>query len=125
MIYSQQLWRVLDQVLHVVGTCYGYPCNLQIFDVDTKSWRVDKFKTNEGLTLWPKGQPVAVDKKLYQYDFHFENLSGFDLVTNKWIKTKVHMHDRDEYVPGKVYISSEVLMKYIIYILRILEQLKL
>ena len=31
----------------------------------------------------------------------------------------------DEYVPGKVYISSEVLMKYIIYILRILEQLKL
>lgn len=37
------------------------------------------------------------------------------MVTNKWIKIKVHMHDRDEYVPGKVHISSEVLMKYYIY----------
>ena len=25
------------------------------------------------------------------------------------------MHARDEYVPGKVHISSEVLMKYYIY----------
>ena len=35
------------------SAAYRYPIDLQILDVDTKSWRVNKFKTNEGLILCP------------------------------------------------------------------------
>ena len=35
------------------SAAYSYPIDLQILDVDTKCWRVNKFKTNEGLILCP------------------------------------------------------------------------
>ncbi|XP_030940387.1 uncharacterized protein LOC115965333 [Quercus lobata] len=58
-------------------------CPLQIYDVHTKCWRLHEFINKDGFYLFPRGQPVAVDSKFYWYEFNYQCLAAFDVVTNE------------------------------------------
>nr|POE77298.1 hypothetical protein CFP56_45200 [Quercus suber] len=71
-------------------------CPLQIYDVHTKCWRQQEFINKDGFYLFPRGQPVAVDSKFYWYEFNYQCLVAFDVITNEWSLAYVPIHDSDE-----------------------------
>ncbi|XP_065631081.1 uncharacterized protein LOC112018956 [Quercus suber] len=79
----------------VVGSTLQ-PRPLQIYDVHTKCWRLHEFINKDGFYLFPRGQPVAVDSKFYWYEFNYQCLAAFDVVTNEWSLGYVPIHDSDQ-----------------------------
>ena len=53
-------------------------------------------QNNDGFYLFPRGQPVAVDSKFYWYEFNYQCLAAFDVVTNEWSLAYVPIHDSHE-----------------------------
>ena len=71
-------------------------CPLQIYDVHTKCWRLHEFINKDGFYLFRWGQPVAIDSKFYWYEFNYQCLVAFDVVTNEWSLAYVPIHDSHE-----------------------------
>ena len=80
-----------------IVVCYKDPKNpiLQLFNVSTNQWLVQKFQPNfNGQILnHPKNQPVTVDFRFFWYDAVKQRVVGYNLFSGECYLAEAHTHD--------------------------------